>query len=160
MDNVEIVQSAERLMDENRHDEAQALLHPLVILEVPAALFLAATFSLPENESEALFEARSIDYLTKAADGGYPPALYALGVCYDIGDLIAPDLDKAGQLFKQAAEAGHLKGKFCHGRNLFYGSNGMTQEREKGLDLIREAADGGVEEAAEFWAIREITPVR
>jgi TPR repeat protein len=145
-----IIARVKNLIERNRFAEAHKLLQPLVELEEPVALFLAATFSLPELESEADFEVRSFEFLTKAANSGYPPACYALGVCYDIGDLTVPDSAKAAVLFKRSAENGYPRGKFCHGRNLFYGANGILKEREKGLRLIKEAADEGVEDAAEF----------
>ncbi len=57
---------------------------------------------------------------------GYAPAIYSLAVCYDLGDLVTRDADKASLLFKQAAELGHSKAKLNHGLDLFYGSNGIT----------------------------------
>lgn len=150
MDDGEIVALAEALLDESKFGRAAEILSPLLERENAAALFLAGTFSDPENESEEEFDRRRLDYWQRAAKSGYPPALYALGVCYDTGDLVVVDADKAGRLFKLAAEANYSKGKFCHGRNLFYGEGGMVGDPEQGLYLIREAAREGVEDAEDF----------
>jgi TPR repeat protein len=150
MDDKAILARAREAIDSGNFKAAHSLLQPLVKNGNPEALFLSSTFSFPSTESDAQFEERSLNFLIRASNAGYPPALYALGVCYDLGDLVEPNAEKAGVFFKQAAEAGYSKAKFSHGRNLFYGSNGLVQEVQQALHFIKEAANEGVEDAAEF----------
>ncbi|MYM94834.1 SEL1-like repeat protein [Duganella vulcania] len=91
-----------------------------------------------------------------SVEPGYAPALYALGVCCDIGDLVGKDELKAGYFFERAAKLGYSKAKFEHGRNLFYGSHGFDKKSQLGWQLVQDAANEHVEDAKEF--IRNVAP--
>ena len=130
--------------------DAFEALRPLLERGVPEALFLYSTFSVAGSESDAEFEHRSLSLLRRAADLGYAPALYALGACYEVGDLVEADPQHAALLLKAAAEKGHFKAQFRHGLNVYYGSNGIPRNEESGMELIRAAAQEGVPDAADF----------
>lgn len=84
-------------------------------------------------------------------DLGYAPAIYELGICYEIGDLVPQDPSKAAALHRRAAELGNARAKLGYGLNLFYGSNGTEKNPELGLAFIRQAADENVEGAEARW---------
>lgn len=146
----QIMSAAHSKVNNSECSEAYELLRPLLEKSVPEALFLYATFSLAETESETEFDRRSFDLLTRAADLGYAPALFAVGVCYEVGDLVEPDPSLAATYLRSAAEQGYPKAKFSHGLNVYYGSNGTPRDEESGLALIRAAAKAGVEDAEDF----------
>ncbi|MCU6496280.1 hypothetical protein LPN04_00575 [Rugamonas sp. A1-17] len=156
MDNAKILAKARLALDRGDISEASQLLAPLVASADPEALFLASTFSSVDEESDEQFEERSIRFLKKSAELGYAPALYALGVCYDSGDLVGKDELKAGYFFECAAKLGYPKAKFEHGRNLYYGSHGFDKKSQLGWQLVQDAANEHVEDAKEF--IRNFAP--
>jgi TPR repeat protein len=145
-----LISAAQAKAELGNFRDAYEVLRPLLDREVPAALFLYSTFSVAGSESEAEFERRSLDLLRRAADLGHPAALYALGACYEVGDLVEADPQRAALLLKAAAEMGHPKATFRHGLNIYYGSNGMLRSEQAALPLIRAAAKEGVPEAEVF----------
>ena len=66
------------------------MVRPLIDKGEAEALFLYSKFAL-KSETDEEFERRSVACLERAAEAGYGPALYSLGVCYDSGDLVAFD---------------------------------------------------------------------
>ncbi len=152
-ENIEdIIEKARDMIEIGRCEKAYKLLSPLIMKNHPEALFLYSTFSVSGKETDEEFERRSFDLLKISAEEGYVPAIYSLAVCYDTGDLVESDSTKAAELYKAASDAGYSKGKFYHGLNLVYGSNGMLKDEDKGMQLIREAADEGVDGAIGFLA--------
>lgn len=150
MANYEILKHAQELLDSGDCESALKSLQPLLEIGDAEALFLYSTFSVASLESEIEFERRGVQCLQLASQAGFLSALYALGVCYDLGDLIEPDSEKAAILFRKSAEAGYPKAKLNHGLNLYYGSNGIVEDKIQALSLIRQAANEGVESASEF----------
>ena len=141
---------ARQALEQGYLETAAELLKPLVDAQDAEALFLRSTFSLPGEESESMFEKRSLQFLKRSAELNYAPALYALGVCYSIGDLVSKNERQATQYFKTAAALGYSKAKYEHGRNLLYGAPGLNKQVESGWQLIREAAADDVEDASIF----------
>lgn len=127
------------------------MLLPLVEEGHPAALFLSAHFSIAGTETELEFDARRLRILQQLTDLGYAPAVYELGICYEIGDLVQQDRRAAAALHKRAAELGDSKAKLSHGLNLYYGSNGVEENPLLGLAFIRQAVDENVEGADARW---------
>ena len=144
-----LLQDAGIEMNSGSCAKAYELIEPLLAEGNPAALFLYSHFSLPETELEEEFEKRSIEMLKTAAEAGFAPAIYSLAVCYELGDRIAMNKVLAAELFKQASEAGYSKAKVSHGLNIYYGSYGVPKDAVLGLELIREAASEGCDEALE-----------
>lgn len=140
---------AAQIIESGDCSDAYRLLKPFIEQGRPEALFLFSKFSR-KSETDEEFERRSLDCLERAAAANYPPALYALGVCYDLGELSVHDPMKAARLFERAASGGYAKAKLSHGLNLYYGSNGVAKDVSAGRELIREAAADGVQEAIEF----------
>lgn len=127
---------------------AKDILEPLVKLLVPEAIYLYSSFSIAGTESDADFERRSISLLNDAAMLGYAPAMHALGEYYESGDLLGIDMKKAELLFSSAAAQGHMRSKFRYGLILL--DDQRPSSRDQAQRLIREAAEAGIEEAADF----------
>lgn len=144
------ISAAQVMVDLGNFRDAYEALRPLLARDVPEALFMYSAFSVAGSESEAEFERRSLDLLRRAAELDHAPALYALGVCYELGDLVEADPQRAALLLKASAESGYAKAKFRHGLNVYYGSNGMPRSEQSGLLLIRAAASDGITEAEDF----------
>ncbi len=151
-----LLHDAEMKMENGQFKTAYELIEPLLAKGNPAALFLYSHFSLSGTEREEEFEKRSIEMLKTAAETGFAPAVYSLAVCYELGDRIAMNKVRAADLFKQAAEARYAKAKVSHGLNTYYGSYGVSKDTVLGLELIREAASEGCDEASE--ALRDLDP--
>jgi len=145
-----LIEQSRREMDGGAYSKAYKILAPLVDRKIPEALFLYSTFSISDIETDDEFERRSFRLLTESADLGYAPAIYALGVCYDAGDLIEKNPLIAAKLFKKAAELGHCEAKLNYGLDLFYGSNGIPRDKEMGIEFVRQAVDGNVDGAREM----------
>lgn len=154
--NDQLLHDAEMKMGNGEFKKAYELIEPLLAEGNPTALFLYSHFSLSGTEREEEFEKRSIEMLKTAAETGFAPAVYSLAVCYELGDRIAMSKVRAADLFKQAAEAGYTKAKVSHGLNTYYGSYGVPKDAVLGLELIREAASEGCDEASE--ALRDLDP--
>lgn len=145
-----LLEAAESALDSLGCKAALTLLEPLLAKREPGALYLYSRFSVSESESENEFEVRSLQMLKEASDAGYLPAIYSLAFCYEIGDLVEADPNYAASLFKVAADKGYSKAKFRHGLNVYYGTQGMPESKPLGLELIRAAADEGVEDASDY----------
>lgn len=101
-DTESVMQEAERLLEEGDPQVARSILAPYVAQRVPAALFLYSSVSAPGEGIEA-FERRSFEMLSEAAELGHAPAITALAKCFDTGDRVEQDCQRAAILFEQAA---------------------------------------------------------
>lgn len=144
-DTESVIREAERLLDEGDPQVARSILAPYVAQRVPAALFLYSAVSAPGEGIEA-FERRSFEMLREAAELGHVPAITALAKCFDTGDRVEQDCQRAAALFEQAAACGHPQAKLSHGLNLFYGSNGIKPDRKEAMRLLQEAEAEGVQD--------------
>ncbi|PFH12117.1 hypothetical protein BCF11_4592 [Collimonas sp. PA-H2] len=142
-----LLETAQAEIDSGSCKAAEKILRPLVAEKWPEALFLYASFSIAGTETEEGFERRHLALVTEAAQLGHPPALYLLGVYYDVGDCVVKDQSVASAWFKKAAEAGYARAMLSHGLDLFHGSNRIVKNREAGLDFIRQACEEGVVDA-------------
>lgn len=144
-DTESVIREAERLLEEGDPQVARSILAPYVAQRVPAALFLYSSVSAPGEGIEA-FERRSFEMLSEAAELGHVPAITALAKCFDTGDRVEQDCQRAAILFEQAAACGHPQAKLYNGLNLFYGSNGIRADRKEAIRLLREAEAEGVQD--------------
>lgn len=144
-DTESVIREAERLLDEGDPQVARSILAPYVAQRVPAALFLYSAVSAPGEGIEA-FESRSFEMLREAAELGHVPAITALAKCFDTGDRVEQDCQRAAALFEQAAACGQPQAKLYHGLNLFYGSNGIKPDRKEAMRLLQEAEAEGVQD--------------
>ncbi|MDQ6961932.1 MAG: hypothetical protein Q9M28_05310 [Mariprofundaceae bacterium] len=81
----------------------------------------------------------------EASELGSADASYRMGVNYLYGDDVERDLNKASQYFERAIQQGDSYTKFTYGFNLYYGTDGNNKDIARGLKLMHEAANEGIE---------------
>lgn len=141
---------ADQLFENGDVEELYDLIAPFIAANDPYAQLLYSSFSLERlNESDEDFEKRSVTLLKAASEGGLADASYRLGVLYLYGDMIAEQDESSTFYFERAISQGHSHSKFTHGFNLYYGNDQTKQDKPRGLQLLKEAADEGIELAAE-----------
>ncbi|QJP07786.1 tetratricopeptide repeat protein [Pseudomonas multiresinivorans] len=149
-----VIKEAIKKVDQGDCDRARELLNPLIIKKDAAAIFYAATFGVP-GESLEHFEKRRIEQLQQSAKYGYAPAMHELAIHYDSGDLVPRNLEKAAQLFRQAAEKGHPHAQWIYGLDLIHGRNGIEKDEKLGIEYVKKSAEskfeGALESMAEFY---------
>ncbi|GGY84632.1 hypothetical protein GCM10011613_32020 [Cellvibrio zantedeschiae] len=141
-------EQAEQLLEKGEVEELYQLIEPFIKANDPYALFLYSSFSLESlNESDDDFEKRSVELLKAASEGGLAEASYRLGVLYLYSDLATEEDQKSSVYFERAISQGHSHSKFTYGFSLYYEQAGQAKAR--GLQLLKEAAEEGIELAAE-----------
>lgn len=146
----EIKQQAEDLLENGEVEALYELLSPYLKQNDPYAQFLYSSFSLESTgETDEEFEARSMKLLETASEGGVAEASYRLGVMYLYGDFVGGSSKSSSDYFERAIAQGHSHSKFTYGFNLYYGSGDVKQDKSRGLRLLEEAAQDGVELARE-----------
>lgn len=141
---------ADQLFENGDVEDLYELIEPFIAANDPYAQLLYSSFSLERlNESDEDFEKRSVALLKAASEGGLADASYRLGVLYLYGDMTAEQDQPSTFYFERAISQGHSHSKFTHGFNLYYGNDQTKQDKPRGLQLLKEAADEGIELAAE-----------
>ena len=144
----EIKNKVTNLFDNNELKELKKVLIPYLAEDDPFALYLSARFSNTESsESEQEFSKRSAQQMKMASEGGIADASYQMGVNHLYGDDVLQDYEQASMYFERAISQGHSYTKFTYGFSLFYGTDQNTKDEKKGLALIQEAANEGIEKA-------------
>jgi TPR repeat protein len=145
-----IKEKAEQLFEEGEVEALYQLIEPFINANDPYALFLYSSFSLERlNESDDDFEKRSVELLKKASEGGLADASYRLGVLYLYGDLSSEQDEKSSVYFERAISQGHSHSKFTYGFSLYYGTDQTKQNKPRGLQLLKQAAEEGISLARE-----------
>lgn len=153
----EIKQKAEGLLDNGEVEALYELLSPYLELGDAYAQFLYSSFSLESSgETEEEFEVRSMRLLESASEGGVAEASYRLGVIYLYGNFVDDRSKSSSDYFERAIAQGHSHSKFTYGFNLYYGSGDVKQDKTRGLRLLEEAAQEGVELAREELKIIQL----
>lgn len=117
-----------------------ALLESYVSTGNPEAEYLLASISSSGEETDEEFDQRHIRLLESSAVKKYPPSMYSLGACYDMGELVAKDTTLAATWFAKAAHAGHAHSQWIHAEDLLYGRNGMHRDESTGIEFMKRAA--------------------
>jgi TPR repeat protein len=99
-----------------------------------------------DNDTEAV---RRLD---QAARQHHPAAMRLLGYCYQNGEGVAEDVQKAAELYCEAATLGDKEAQF--NLAIFYedGLGGLSVDRDEAIAWYRKAADQGVAEAFQLLA--------
>ena len=146
----EVKQQAEELLENGEVEALYELLTPYLEQNDAYAQFLYSSFSLESSgETDEQFEARSMKLLESASEGGVAEASYRLGVIYLYGDFVDTNSKSSSEYFERAISQGHSHSKFTYGFNLYYGLGDVKQDKARGLVLLEEAAQEGVELARE-----------
>lgn len=85
---------------------------------------------------------RAVALYRQAAELGYAPAMFNLGVSCEEGDGVEADVAEANRWYILAAEAGHAAAMFNLGNNYRIG-RGLARNTARAFDLFRRAADAG-----------------
>ena len=146
----EVKQQAEELLENGEVEALYELLTPYLEQNDAYAQFLYSSFSLESSgETDEQFEARSMKLLESASEGGVAEASYRLAVIYLYGDFVDTNSKSSSEYFERAISQGHSHSKFTYGFNLYYGLGDVKQDKARGLVLLEEAAQEGVELARE-----------
>lgn len=146
----EIKQKAEALLENGEVEALYELLSPYLEQNDAYAQFLYSSFSLESSgETDDEFEARSMKLLECASEGGVAEASYRLGVMGLYGDSADASAKSSSEYFERAIAQGHSHSKFTYGFNLYYGISDIKQDKARGLKLMEDAAQEGVEIARE-----------
>jgi len=141
--------SAIQLSELGESEKLHNLIKPYIESSDAFALYLYAGYSLPSfNESETDFAERNIALLTEASKSGIDQASYQMGVNYLYGDDVIQSFEKAKEYFEKAIEQGHSYTKFTYGFSLFYGTDQNIKDEARGLDLMNQAKEEGIDLAA------------
>lgn len=83
------------------------------------------------------------DLYRKAAEQGFPLAMYTWGLRLATGDKgVVRDDVQAYEWFAKASDAGYVPATFEVGRRLLYG-NGVEKNPRRGVEILQHAADAG-----------------
>ena len=148
-----LLNAAWNTTDDFRYDTliewANKLLQPLLDSEYPEALWIKCSMptSVDDSISDEEFDKRHLAQVRKAAEAGNISAKFDLACTLDE----EPTLVESASLFKEAAQAGHIYSKWCHGLNLLSG-RGVSKDEKLGLSFIKEAGEQNFEGAIKFIA--------
>lgn len=139
---------ARQLLDDGELKDLENLLVPYVNKGIPFALHLRACFSLADSlETEEEYSKRYIQQMTRASEGGIAKASYQMGANHLYGDDVQQDYKLATMYFERAISQGHSYTKFTYGFSIYYGNDENPKDEAKGLALLQEAVNEGVEKA-------------
>lgn len=143
---------AEREIENDNFARAHQLLQPLIESGNARATYLAGTIG-KAGESTDEFYKRHVEAVTLAASREDAEAIYRLGYFFDCGDFgFEIDKKRASELFKKAADLGHLRSKWIHACELLWGMGSYEQNIPEGLKYLDQSVKGNFEEALETLA--------
>lgn len=87
-------------------------------------------------------DAQSLNWLKRAADLNYVPAIFELGYAYDKGHNAPEDVDKARKLYERAADYGYPDALIALG-NMYAEGRGAKLDRQEALSYYFAAAGFG-----------------
>ena len=102
--------------------------------------------SSASSEAESVNTDDEIKALIKAAERGGAKAQFKLGVCYDKGDGLDKNKEKALEWFHKAAERGYSKAQYTEGIRYSNGE-GVAKDKEKAFEWFHRAAEQGYSKA-------------
>jgi TPR repeat protein len=127
-------------------DEGMALLEKAAGQGHVHAMFVLGGIHHERKEHE-----QAVAWKTKAAEAGWPDAMFDLG-CYLAGEGGLPDPQAAMGWFRRAADAGH--GGAARNISIMYtlGNGGVARSKRRAMQWRRKAADMGVIQSCEKLA--------
>jgi len=146
------IQDAEREIESDNFARAHEILSPLVKRGNAGAIYIAGTIG-KFGESTGEFDKRHVESVKLAASKGHAYAIYRLGVFFDLGDFgYEVDKKRVSELFKKAADLGHLRSKWIHACELLWGIGSYEQNIPEGLKYLDQSVDGNFIEGLETLA--------
>ena len=96
-------------------------------------------------------EAKAVEWYEKSANQGYSKAQYQLAGLYDRGTGVAQDHAKAVFWLEKAADQGNAGALYALGIRYQAGSDGVSEDQEKGCALLKAAGDKGHKRALDIY---------
>jgi TPR repeat protein len=87
---------------------------------------------------------KALDWYKKAAALDLTEAYFHVGVCYEIGMGVPPDLQVALENYEKASAKGYAPADFKLAVLYLNGAEGLTQDVDKGMAHLNTAADSGL----------------
>ncbi|MCW2275735.1 hypothetical protein GJ654_12970 [Rhodoblastus acidophilus] len=134
--------------DPARAQPEDALGHYLVAAQAGNAIaqHLVANQLLSRNDPEAAKE--GVRWLHRAADAGFPPAMFQMGVIFCQGQVVEKNLSEGVRWYERAAQQGHTVALYNLGVMVAKGL-GVEADVEKGAEMMRRAeAEGALAKPA------------
>lgn len=128
---------AYRMLTSERYEDAARLFEPLAKKDSVAAL-LNLGWMHNTGRLGAPNKVAAVEYWMRAANKGSPEALYYLGC----NKLENGDANSARDLFMKGAQLGQKSCIYRAGKMLVLGEGGF-QERDRGMEMLQQAADSG-----------------
>ena len=97
------------------------------------------------------------DWFTKAAEQGYARAQHELGYMYYEGKVVEQDYAEAIKWFKQAAKQHYEYSEYILGKCYYEGCGGVVKNTQKGIELLRRAANQKHNGAIEYLSTLNIS---
>lgn len=119
-------------------------------------IYLTGSFG-PKGEPREAREDRLLKSAQTAAEMGYIPAIFDLGMRYLFGDWVEIDETRAAECFKIGTDAGDPASMYEYGLALKHGK-GVDQNRKEARYWIDKAAELGDETAQEYVAVHGPAP--
>ena len=138
------------LLEEGRDEEAREKLRELADKGSAEAVYLQAFFC--DEGSRDKVDKMHVSAIKKAADLGYPPAIYRYGVYLETGEFGDEDKVEAANLFYKAACLGHARSEWIHGTALLYGGGEVPRDIALGAEFVQRSAERFFVEALEMLA--------
>ena len=96
---------------------------------------------LADQAEEKEENEKALEYIQRALDEDYPPAIYRMGICHLRGLLGLPqDPEKAADYFRQVGEKEDPAG-WCALGQLYQQGEGVEQDFEKAVELYQRSAE-------------------
>ncbi|MDR2367996.1 MAG: hypothetical protein LBF58_07815 [Deltaproteobacteria bacterium] len=105
-----------------------------------AMIILGSLYERGLNNSPKRNFGKALDWYQQAANLDLPEGIYNVGVCYEIGMGVAPDMTKAMDNFQKAAGKGLPQAELKLA-SLYLNGDGVKADVTKGMDYLQKAAD-------------------
>ena len=134
--------------DESKAKESVAILKKYANLDEPRAQFNLALcyhfgYGIKQNYQVAA------SWFNKSAKLGFAPSMYQLGEKYEEGHGCTVDMTEAAKWYRKAANLGMPEAQYRLGL-CYINAEGVVGNRQKGIDLIKKAAEQNWVEAIEW----------
>ena len=93
----------------------------------------------------------ALEYFQKAADQGFAPAQYNMARAYAMGRGVAVDTLTAFKWYEKALLSGDDLTTAAYGKTIVKYSRSTASDVERGMRLLKKAADNGHAEAKEVY---------
>lgn len=88
-----------------------------------------------------------VEEVFRRADEGDLEALYEKAALYDLGEYVEVDKEKASQIFKAAADRGHVHSMWIHACELLWGKGSFPRSLPDGMRYLDTAIENGSAQA-------------